>query len=77
MRLPWATPDELAAAHDFADLQSFLDVYYAVMAVLCTPADFADVADAYLARAAAKASATSRCSSTRRPTSPAACRSRR
>ncbi|AEA22965.1 Adenosine deaminase [Pseudonocardia dioxanivorans CB1190] len=54
VRLPWATPDELAAAHDFADLQSFLDVYYAVMAVLCTPADFADVADAYLARAAAQ-----------------------
>jgi adenosine deaminase len=52
--LPWPTPAALAGALEFDDLQSFLDVYYAVMAVLRTPAEFTDVADAYLGRAAAQ-----------------------
>lgn len=50
--LPYATADELRAAYAFEDLQSFLDLYYACMAVLRTEQDFADLADAYLRRAA-------------------------
>ncbi|NEE19597.1 adenosine deaminase, partial [Streptomyces sp. SID7499] len=34
--LPYATADELRAAYEFEDLQSFLDLYYALMAVLRT-----------------------------------------
>ncbi len=51
VRLPYATEDELRRAYSFADLQSFLDLYYALMAVLRTEDDFADLAHAYLARA--------------------------
>jgi adenosine deaminase len=43
----------LAAGHAFADLQSFLDLYYANTAVLQTEEDFADLTSAYLARARA------------------------
>ncbi|WP_078969743.1 adenosine deaminase [Streptomyces natalensis] len=49
--LPYATEDELRRAYSFSDLQSFLDLYYALMAVLRTEDDFADLAHAYLARA--------------------------
>ncbi|MFI6519431.1 adenosine deaminase [Spirillospora sp. NPDC050679] len=52
--LPYASADELRAAYAFEDLQSFLDLYYALMAVLRTEQDFADLADAYLERAAAQ-----------------------
>jgi len=52
--LPYADTEELRRAYDFEDLQSFLDLYYALMAVLRTERDFADLADAYLARAAAQ-----------------------
>ncbi|MFG2222109.1 adenosine deaminase [Streptomyces sp. NPDC048644] len=52
--LPYATEDELRRAYSFADLQSFLNLYYALMAVLRTDDDFADLADAYLARAQAQ-----------------------
>ncbi len=52
--LPYATTDELRRAYQFEDLQSFLDLYYALMAVLRTEEDFAELADAYLARAAAQ-----------------------
>ncbi|MFI7102948.1 adenosine deaminase [Streptomyces sp. NPDC050161] len=52
--LPYATEDELRRAYSFADLQSFLNLYYALMAVLRTEDDFADLADAYLARAQAQ-----------------------
>jgi adenosine deaminase len=52
--LPYAGPDELRAAYAFSDLQSFLDLYYQLTAVLRTEQDFADLADAYLARAAAQ-----------------------
>ena len=52
--LPSYDPAELTrAVRDFADLQSFLDVYYANLAVLRTEEDFHDLAAAYLARAAA------------------------
>ena len=50
--LPYASPAELLEAYTFADLQSFLDLYYANMAVLQTAEDFADMTRAYLARAA-------------------------
>ncbi|MER6627677.1 adenosine deaminase [Streptomyces sp. NPDC000987] len=52
--LPWADTGELREAYRFQDLQSFLNLYYELMAVLRTERDFADLADAYLARAAAQ-----------------------
>ncbi|MFD3606949.1 adenosine deaminase [Streptomyces atroolivaceus] len=52
--LPYADTEELRTAYLFDDLQSFLDLYYALMAVLRTEEDFAELADAYLARAAAQ-----------------------
>ena len=50
--LPWDSPEALRRAYDFADLQSFLDVYYATAAVLRTADDFHDLAWAYLRGAA-------------------------
>ena len=50
--LPYADVSELAARYDFTDLQSFLDLYYANMAVLRSAEDFFEMTDAYLARAA-------------------------
>ncbi|GAA1387196.1 adenosine deaminase [Kitasatospora putterlickiae] len=52
--LPYADTEELRRAYAFTDLQSFLDLYYALMAVLRTEEDFAELAEAYLARAAAQ-----------------------
>ncbi|MFF2614219.1 adenosine deaminase [Kitasatospora sp. NPDC058046] len=52
VELPYADTEALREAYSFSDLQSFLDLYYALMAVLRTEDDFADLADAYLARAA-------------------------
>ncbi|MFF9690308.1 adenosine deaminase [Streptomyces sp. NPDC014623] len=52
--LPYADTEALRTAYLFDDLQSFLDLYYALMAVLRTEEDFAELADAYLARAAAQ-----------------------
>ncbi|WP_110691285.1 adenosine deaminase [Salinicola halophyticus] len=49
--LPYATVDEVRAAYDFSDLQSFLDLYYQGMRVLRTEQDFYDLAMAYLGRA--------------------------
>jgi adenosine deaminase len=53
-RLRYADLDELRRAYAFTDLQSFLDLYYELTAVLQRPQDFADLADAYFARAAAQ-----------------------
>ncbi|MEU7029540.1 adenosine deaminase [Streptomyces sp. SBR177] len=50
--LPYADTEALREAYRFSDLQSFLDLYYALMAVLRTAEDFTELADAYLARAA-------------------------
>jgi adenosine deaminase len=50
--LRYADLEELRRAYAFTDLQSFLDLYYELGSVLRTPQDFADLADAYLARAA-------------------------
>ncbi|MGP4089323.1 adenosine deaminase [Streptomyces sp. KR55] len=52
--LPYADTDELREAYRFEDLQSFLNLYYELMAVLRTERDFEDLANAYLARAAAQ-----------------------
>ncbi|MFP5069159.1 adenosine deaminase [Pseudonocardia nantongensis] len=48
--LPYSGVEDLRARYDFSDLQSFLDVYYANMAVLRTRDDFAELASAYLRR---------------------------
>ncbi|MGH8795048.1 MAG: adenosine deaminase [Stackebrandtia sp.] len=45
---PYATVEDLRAKYRFKDLQSFLDIYYANMAVLRTRRDFCDLAAAYL-----------------------------
>lgn len=52
--LPYASVEDLRAAYDFKDLQSFLDIYYAGASVLLTEQDFFDMAWAYLVRAAAE-----------------------
>lgn len=49
--LPWASIDELRAQYEFEDLQSFLDLYYALMRTLKTKDDFKDLMVAYLTRA--------------------------
>ena len=51
--LPFASVDELRAAYEFDDLQSFLDIYYQGAAALQTPADFDALMWAYLQRASA------------------------
>ena len=51
--LPYANVEALRAAYAFADLQSFLDIYYAGASVLLKEADFFDMAMAYFRRAAA------------------------
>ncbi|MDQ1129432.1 adenosine deaminase [Microbacterium sp. SORGH_AS_0888] len=51
--LPYRDIDDLRRRYEFEDLSSFLDLYYANMAVLQTADDFADLATAYFARAAA------------------------
>ena len=50
--LRFGSVEALARAYDFGDLQSFLSLYYECMAVLLRPADFEDLANAYLERAA-------------------------
>ena len=49
--LPYQGVEDLRAQYDFADLASFLHLYYACMTVLRTEDDFADLALAYLERA--------------------------
>lgn len=50
--LPYKDVAALRKAYDFADLQSFLDLYYAGADVLRTGQDFHDLATAYLERMA-------------------------
>ncbi|OAH09555.1 adenosine deaminase [Streptomyces jeddahensis] len=54
VELPYADTEELRKAYQFSDLQSFLDLYYELMAVLRTEQDFEELTDAYLERAAAQ-----------------------
>jgi adenosine deaminase len=46
--LPYPSVEALRAAYRFKDLQSFLDVYYATAAVLCSEEDFYDLTWAYM-----------------------------
>lgn len=50
--LPFPDVESARAAYEFSDLKSFLDLYYAMTAVLRTEQDFYDLAWAYLTRAA-------------------------
>ncbi len=50
--LRFKTVDEVRAAYEFSDLQSFLDIYYEGADVLRTEQDFHDLAWAYLSRVA-------------------------
>lgn len=52
LQLPYADAQALRRAYDFADLQSFLDIYYAGASVLQKEEDFYELGRAYLARAA-------------------------
>ncbi len=49
--LPYRDLDDLRGKYEFADLQSFLDLYYANMAVLRTSADFETLTWSYARRA--------------------------
>ena len=51
--LPYKSVEEVRAAYKFADLQSFLDLYYAGCDVLRDRDDFSALAAAYFERAAA------------------------
>jgi adenosine deaminase len=53
VKLPTTDLGELRARYRFADLQSFLDLYYANLPVLRTEQDFYDLTSAYLTRAVA------------------------
>ena len=52
--LPYASVEDVRRAYVFSDLQSFLDIYYAVCRVLVKEQDFYDLTWAYLTRAAAQ-----------------------
>lgn len=49
---PFGSVDEIRAAYEFSDLQSFLDIYYQGAAVLKTEQDFYELMWAYLERVA-------------------------
>lgn len=49
--LPYASASEMRAAYSFADLQSFLDIYYDSCSVLLHERDFFELTLAYLERA--------------------------
>lgn len=49
--LPFDSVEEVRAAYEFSDLQSFLDIYYQGAAVLIKEQDFYDLLMAYLERA--------------------------
>ena len=48
--LPYSSVEEIRAAYEFSDLQSFLDIYYAGAGVLKNTEDFFDLTWAYLNR---------------------------
>ncbi|HET9391894.1 MAG TPA: adenosine deaminase [Candidatus Rubrimentiphilum sp.] len=54
MELAYPNVAALEDAYKFTDLQSFLNLYYAAMAVLRTERDFEELTTAYLARAQAQ-----------------------
>ena len=57
--LPYADLDDLRCRYESTDLQSFLDLLYANLAVLQTEQDFSDLVTAYVARGAAISSSRS------------------
>ena len=77
IELAETTVAEVEATYEFDSLASFLAVYYPAMRVLVTADDFRDLASPTSARRRRRACATSRCSSTRRPTPAVASRSTR
>ncbi|EKO3421977.1 adenosine deaminase [Vibrio fluvialis] len=48
--IPFSSPDEVRAAYQFSNLQSFLDIYYQGASVLIHEQDFFDLTWAYLLR---------------------------
>jgi adenosine deaminase len=54
LKLPFRTVDDVRAAYEFSDLQSFLDIYYQGAQVLVREEDFFDLTWAYLTRMAAE-----------------------
>ncbi|GGX79939.1 adenine deaminase [Litchfieldella qijiaojingensis] len=54
VELPYASVEEVRAAYEFEDLQSFLDLYYQGMSVLHSADDFFDLAMDYFRRAHAE-----------------------
>ena len=52
--LPYQTVEQMQAAYNFTDLQSFLDLYYASISVVRTEEDFHDLTLAYLKKAASQ-----------------------
>ena len=48
--IPYSSVEEIRAAYEFSDLQSFLDIYYAGAGVLQKTEDFFDLTWAYLNR---------------------------
>lgn len=52
--IAFASPDEVRAAYDFSNLQSFLDIYYQGAQVLVTQRDFYDLTWAYMLRCKAE-----------------------
>ena len=48
--IPFANPDDVRAAYNFSNLQSFLDIYYQGAQVLVTARDFYDLTWAYMLR---------------------------
>lgn len=48
VKIVFDTPEQLAQAYDFDNLQEFLDIYYAGMNVLQTEQDFYELTMAYL-----------------------------
>jgi len=51
---PYQTVEQMQAAFDFTNLQSFLDLYYASISVVKTEEDFHDLTLAYLKKAASQ-----------------------
>jgi adenine deaminase len=51
IQLPYASVEEIRVKYNFANLQSFLDLYYQGMSVLQTEQDFFDLTWAYLNKA--------------------------
>lgn len=51
VHLPYRSPQEVRAAYQFSDLQSFLDIYYQGTRVLLHDRDFYDLTWAYLTKA--------------------------